>query len=264
MKVRPALLSRGFTLLELLAVILTIALLAALLLPVLSNAKAKANRTYCASNLRQLGLAWWQYKDDDNGYLVESYPTNNPYVWVQGDMSKPAEGANIELIRRGLLYHYNQNVSIYHCPTDSKTVVDNTGTVHDTVRSYSMNSFMGGRASQSGDAFSLLTGGYTYFVKDSDLLRQEPDRLWVLIDEDQSTITDGCFLTDPTGQRWLGHKPALSPSRHNSSFALQFADGHCETWRHTDSQTSSDPSLASESTDTADAKRLAAGATVPK
>ena len=261
MKVRPALLSRGFTLLELLAVIVTIALLASLLLPVLSNAKAKANRTYCTSNLRQLGLAWWQYKDDGNGYLVESYPTNNPFVWVQGDMSKPAEASNVDLIRSGLLYHYNQNVSIYHCPTDSKMTVDSTGVAHSTVRSYSMNSFMGGRAGSSQDSFNFLTSGYAYFVKDSDLL--SPDRLWVLIDEDESTITDGCFLTDPTGQRWVGHKPALSPSRHNGSFVLQFADGHCETWRHTESQ-SSDLSLASETADSADTRRLASEATVPK
>ena len=95
---------RGFTLIELLTVIATIAILAALLFPILSRAKIKAQRTGCLSNLRQLGLAWVMYKDDNNGFLAESYPVNNPEVWVEGDMTKPNEAGNAELIRRGKLF----------------------------------------------------------------------------------------------------------------------------------------------------------------
>jgi prepilin-type N-terminal cleavage/methylation domain-containing protein len=56
---------RGFTVLELLVVIAIIALLAALLLPVLSRAQARAKRTACANNLKQVNLAVHLYAGDN-------------------------------------------------------------------------------------------------------------------------------------------------------------------------------------------------------
>ena len=60
----------GFSLLELLAVIATIAILASLLLPILSKAKIKAQGVMCMNNHRQLMLAWRMYVEDNRDVLL--------------------------------------------------------------------------------------------------------------------------------------------------------------------------------------------------
>ena len=222
----------AFTLVEFLTVIATIAILAALLLPVLNKAKIKAQQTACSSNLRQLSLAWALYHDDNVGRLVESYPMNNPNAWIQGDMRNPKEAEDEDLIRVGKLFAYNRNTAIYHCPADPGVKVN--GRTLQTVRSYSMNSFMGARDSEVGPIPPSAEQFVWFFSRYSDI--PHPSEAMVLVDEDERSINDGFFVTDPTGQVWIDF-PASSAHRHNFSFGLDFADGHAEIWRIRDPRT---------------------------
>jgi hypothetical protein len=142
-----------------------LAILASLLLPVLDKAKARAQRTRCQNNLKQLNFAWMMYFQDSNGHLTESYGSANPYAWTLGSMKNLNEAGDPEFLRQGKLYSYNRDVSLYHCPTDTGTILG--GKKMSTVRSYSMNGFMGYRNPGVGPAVMSSSDYVSCFPLDS-------------------------------------------------------------------------------------------------
>jgi prepilin-type processing-associated H-X9-DG protein/prepilin-type N-terminal cleavage/methylation domain-containing protein len=109
----------AFTLLELLATIAIITLLAALLLPCLSRSKASAQRIRCVGNLRQLGLATHLYWDDNAGacFRYGGVSTNGGQLYWFGWMGPGPEGQRPFDTTQGALYAYLQGRGVELCPS---------------------------------------------------------------------------------------------------------------------------------------------------
>jgi len=212
----------GFTLVELLVAIAIIAMLAAMLLPSLSKAKSKGKRLACVNNLKQLSFAQQMYLADNNGRLPDNWPAKaqpalGTNLWVEGDMTVPADATNQVPIQKGELYPYAGHTGVYHCPADPSQVA---GTAR--VRSYSMNGWMGSRYM----ALEFQPGGFRTFLRDSELATAGPALLWVFIDEHENSIDDGWFLVTMDDTRPFASFPA---TRHDRAYDLCFADAHVAT-----------------------------------
>jgi prepilin-type N-terminal cleavage/methylation domain-containing protein len=213
---------RGFTLVELLVVITIVALLAALLLPALSAAKARAKTVGCLSNLRQLSIGWKMYADDNSGTLVVNLPQpSDETAWTAlPKLTGAYQMTNQSIIRQGLLFPYTVNPAIYHCPAD--TTVSNS---LSAVLSYSMNGWMGSRTMNLPDMTSQ-NQSYRTYVREAEIAAiGGTSRLWVLADEDPSTLNDGWFLVTMDNRQPFASFPGI---RHQHGCGLNFADGHTQ------------------------------------
>jgi prepilin-type N-terminal cleavage/methylation domain-containing protein/prepilin-type processing-associated H-X9-DG protein len=120
----------GFTLIELMVVMAVVGVLAAIIFPTFTAARERARMANCASNMRQLGMAFTQYAQDHNdrfpgawdggfgagkegGWIYYSQ-FGMPTEWKTADDSQKASFD----VTRGVLYPYVKSAEVYICPSD--------------------------------------------------------------------------------------------------------------------------------------------------
>ncbi|MGA2684763.1 MAG: prepilin-type N-terminal cleavage/methylation domain-containing protein [Verrucomicrobiota bacterium] len=233
----------GFTLIELLVVIAIIAILAAMLLPVLGQAKLKAQGIYCMNNLRQLQVAVIMYTDDNQQKLPDNPgtfypPPSGPLNWVYGKMTWDStmgvnpENTNTAWLTSGELGPYvAKNPGVFKCPADIYP-----GAKGPRVRSYSMNGFVGDVANVANWINGQATHNWRRFLKTGDVAPMGTSRLWVLLDECPDSINDGLFsvrMQPDASAKWTD----VPASTHNGAGGFSFADGHAEIKKWMDGNT---------------------------
>ena len=210
---------QGFTLIELLVVIAVIAILAAILFPVFAKVREKARQTSCASNLKQLSLAFIAYTQDYDEALPKSGQNGATPVcggvpdgsWVLPEaidttVSKVCTATQLP-VPNGSLYSYVKSAQVYKCPSDSEA---DTKTL-----SYSMNSNLS----------ALAIAGI-----------QEPSNCVLLVDESDDNeigagiagLNNGNFLAPklPSNEKVSPIYQDHPTIRHTGGSEFAYDDGH--------------------------------------
>lgn len=177
--------SKAFTLIELLVVVGIIAVLIAILLPVLSKARRQAQLTACMSNLRQLGIGFLSYANDHRGWFpAPATPFRaNVEDWVHWQPDR-------DLTESQILRYVGNNLGVLVCPAGPPESLGRAGYPQYPF-CYSVNIAMTG-----GGSFGTFgSGGYLA----CNLYRvMFPSLKALVIEEDIMLINDGAWYATET------------------------------------------------------------------
>jgi prepilin-type N-terminal cleavage/methylation domain-containing protein/prepilin-type processing-associated H-X9-DG protein len=235
----------GFTLIELLIVVAIIAILSAIILPVLGNAKQSAINVECLNNERQLQFCWHLYLGENNDHLAPNNSiafispgtntstsnTGNSISWLP-DLDAKTE-TNPSNIMNGTLFPYNSQLGIYHCPADLSPLqtADAQPLSQLRWRSYNMSQSMNGWPDCPSPGYPRGLANYIPMWATLNAIKApRPSSAFVFIDENSDSIIDAQFGNPPVYENWNVWWD-LPSSRHNQGGNLSFADGHVEHWK---------------------------------
>jgi prepilin-type processing-associated H-X9-DG protein len=249
---------RGFTLIGLLVVIVTLAILAMMLLPTLARSKAQARQTICLNNMKQLMLTALLYADNNAGIWFPNQPSQDSWVngymeWNDGGFPWSSTNRQLLVTQRGsalanatgdfsFFAPYIQDPSVYKCPSDPSTA-DGGG---PRTRSYSANQAVGtiwNTAGQCVIAGHPVTGqwlggelndceGYGHvFQKVSQMNRPNPVNLFVFAEEHPDSINDSTLAVQIATTTVGGVYIDFPSDLHDGAGSFSFADGHAVAHR---------------------------------
>ena len=226
---------RNYTLIELLTVIFIIAVLAGLIFPATALVRAKARRTSCASNLKQVGILCMQFSHDRDGqipmykapsnYTVRSKNVENFHRRAKQSRFESPQAAtsaiteandNRKLWTTGLLRYAKYNMSVFFCPSDERDL--NVFNSTNNRSSYSLNY---GDANRPGGA-----SGGTY-VKISSVTRS-PGGVVLLAETDPGQLG---FDSSASSFFNTAFPSRFQRAPHSKELNIYFLDGHVETMR---------------------------------
>jgi prepilin-type N-terminal cleavage/methylation domain-containing protein/prepilin-type processing-associated H-X9-DG protein len=238
----------AFTLIELLVVIAIIAILASLLLPALSLAKAKANNVKCMSNLRQMGIALTMYVQDFGAYPVSGDASHViPQFMLASWRRKLREYASEPVLSRDVglvsVVAYKKT-GIFRCPSVRTNRWD-AQNYPGIVNSYSYEGdYYAEHYGYNQDQWTSRQGlGYDYLAENHT---PQPVREGeVKVPSDMIALGDGLFAGQEGGKRYIERSPIIgrdswghgrgssgdtriSRQRHSNKANMVFCDGHVE------------------------------------